>query len=163
MGSRLCIKRLNKEIIMYEKEKFKFQNLIIRPSDDNILNWYFIIYDLKETPFENGVYFGKVKLPHEYPLKAPDFIFYTPSGRFKCETKICTTFSSFHQETYTSTWNILTMMQGLISFMTDTDCDGIGSIKTTNQEKIELANQSLNWNKNFDLFNSIFSDVDSLF
>ena len=54
------------------------------------------------------------------------------------------------------------MMQGLISFMTDTDCDGVGSIKTTNQEKIELANQSLNWNKNFDLFNSTFPDVDLL-
>ena len=57
MASKLCLKRLNKEILMYQKEKFKFPNLILRHQEDDILLWYFIVYDLKETPFENGVYF----------------------------------------------------------------------------------------------------------
>ena len=75
MASKLCLKRLSKEILMYEKENFKFPNLILRHQEDNILLWYFIVYDLKETPFENGVYFGKILLDEQYPLKPPNFIF----------------------------------------------------------------------------------------
>jgi ubiquitin-conjugating enzyme E2 J2 len=163
MTSKLCIKRLNKEILMYQKENFIFPNLILRPDQNNILKWYFIVYDLKDTPFESGVYFGNISLPNEYPLKPPNFIFLTPNGRFQTNTKICTTFSAYHQETYTSTWNILTMMEGLISFMTDINPDkGIGYIHTTNEEKHELAKNSLNWNKSNNIFNVIFPDIDLL-
>jgi ubiquitin-protein ligase len=163
MASKLCIKRLNKEILMYQKENFKFPNLILRPDQNNILVWYFIVYDLKDTSFESGVYFGEITLPNEYPLKPPNFIFLTPNGRFQTNTKICTTFSAYHQETYTSTWNILTMMEGLISFMTDINPDkGIGYIYTTNEEKNDLAKKSLDWNKLNNIFNVIFPDIDSL-
>ena len=55
------------------------------------------------------------------------------------------------------------MMEGMISFMTDKNPDkGIGSIETTEEEKIKLAKDSLEWNKNNDLFKSIFSDIDNL-
>jgi ubiquitin-conjugating enzyme E2 J2 len=163
MASKLCIKRLNKEILMYQKENFKFPNLILRYRPDDILVWYFIVYDLKDTPFENGVYFGKCVLNEQYPLKPPNFFFITPNGRFEINKKICTTFSSYHMETYTSTWNILTMLEGMISFMTDTNHDnGIGSITTSAIEKTQLAHISLQWNKKNDLFNKIFPDIDEL-
>ena len=163
MASKLCLKRLNKEILMYQKEKFKFPNLILRHQEDDILVWYFIVYDLKETPFENGVYFGKILLDEQYPLKPPNFIFITPNGRFETNKKICTTFSAYHQETYTSTWNIMSMMEGMISFMTDREPDtGIGSIKTSDTERINLAKMSLNWNKQNEYFNKIFPDIDNL-
>lgn len=163
MASKLCLKRLNKEILMYQKEKFKFPNLILRHQEDDILLWYFIVYDLKETPFENGVYFGKILLDEQYPLKPPNFIFITPNGRFETNKKICTTFSAYHQETYTSTWNIMSMMEGMISFMTDIAPDtGIGSIKTSDTERINLAKMSLNWNKQNEYFNKIFPDIDNL-
>jgi ubiquitin-protein ligase len=163
MASKLCLKRLNKEIVMYEKENFKFPNLILRHQEDNMLIWYFIVYDLKETSFENGVYFGKILLDEQYPLKPPNFIFITPNGRFETNKKVCTTFSAYHQETYTSTWNIMSMMEGMISFMTDVTPDsGIGSIKTSDAEKCNLANLSLNWNKQNQCFNKIFPDIDNL-
>lgn len=148
MATKLCLKRLNREIAMYQKENFKFPNLILKPKEDNLLIWYFIVYDLKDTPYEGGFYFGKVVLPREYPLKAPDFIFYTPNGRFETNKKICTTFSSYHQDTYTSTWNILTMMEGLISFMTEDNTVGVGSINTSDIEKKRLAQESMTWNNN---------------
>lgn len=163
MASKLCIKRLNKEILMYQKDNFKFPNLILRYHPDDILTWYFIIYDLSDTPFENGVFFGKVMLNEQYPLKPPDFIFITPNGRFETNKKICTTFSSYHLETYTSTWNIMTMLEGMISFMTDKNPEnGVGSIVTSNHEKIQLANASLQWNKQNTLFNKIFPDSDNM-
>jgi len=165
MATKLCIKRLQKELQMYKKDNFKYPNLIIRPKENDLLTWFFIVYDLQETPFENGVYFGKIKLPNDYPLKPPDFYFITPNGRFHTEQKICTTFSSFHQDTYVSSWNIMSMMEGLISFMTDPPSDltnGIGYISTTNQEKQQLAHDSLQWNKNHHMFNEIFHDIHTL-
>lgn len=163
MANKLCLKRLSKEIMMYKNENFKFPNLILRPQEDNLLKWYFIVYDLKDTPFENGIYFGKVLLPNEYPLKPPDFIFITPNGRFETDKKICTTFSAYHMETYTSTWNILTMMEGMISFMTDENPDkGVGYIDTSPQEKNQLAKDSLKWNLQNNEFRKIFHDINEL-
>jgi ubiquitin-protein ligase len=125
-----------------------------------MLLWYFIVHDLKDTVFESGVYFGKIELPDQYPLKAPNFIFITPNGRFATHKNICTTFSAFHQETYTSTWNIMTMMEGMISFMTETlETAGIGSLSTSDEEKKNLALASLSWNLTCEEFNKIFPDA----
>jgi ubiquitin-conjugating enzyme E2 J2 len=146
---------------MYEKENFKFPNLILRPSEETLLKWYFIVYDLKETEFENGVYYGIIDLDPEYPLKPPHFKFYTPNGRFETNTKICTTFSGFHKDTYTSTWNIMTMMEGMISFMTENGT-GIGSLNSPIPERKQLASNSLEWNKKQSLFNKVFPDINLL-
>lgn len=159
--SRIFTKRIQKEIQMYEKEKFKFPNLILRPSEETLLKWYFIVYDLKETDFENGVYYGIVLLEPEYPLKPPNFKFFTPNGRFQTDTKICTTFSGFHKDTYTSTWNIMSMMQGMISFMTENG-SGVGSLVSSPEIRKKLASESLEWNKKQQLFNTVFSDIDTL-
>jgi ubiquitin-conjugating enzyme E2 J2 len=156
MTTRLGKKRLAKEMKLYSESDFKFPNLILKPSESSMLKWYFLVHSLVDTPYENGEYFGKIVLPVEYPLKAPDFYFITPNGRFATNTKICTTFSGFHQETYTSTWNILTMMEGMISFMTDVNPEtGIGSIITSNEEKKRYAQQSRNWNAENEEFRAI--------
>jgi ubiquitin-protein ligase len=163
MTTRIGKKRLIKEIKMYQEENFKFQNLILRPAENNMLKWYFIIYNLDDTPFKNGVYFGKILLPDEYPLKPPDFIFITPNGRFEIYTKICTTFSAYHMDTYSSAWNILTMMEGLISHMTDLhDNKGIGSINSSDEIKKQLAESSMEWNLHNEEFNIVFPDIQKL-
>lgn len=162
MTSRLCQKRLRREIEMYSQENFRFPNLILRPDDSNLLLWYFIVCDIKDTPYEGGYYFGKISLPSEYPLKAPDFIFITPNGRFETNRKICTTFSAYHQDTYTSTWNVLTMMEGMISFMTEDDKTGIGSISTSDTERRHLAQRSIGWNSENVEFKRVFPDFEDL-
>jgi ubiquitin-protein ligase len=157
MRRRLGEKRIAKEIQMYSESNFEFPNLRLKPLESNVFTWYFIVHSLEDTPYEGGEYFGKIVLPSEYPLKAPDFYFLTPNGRFATKTKICTTFSSFHQETYTSTWNVLTMMEGMISFMTDKNPEnGIGSIVTSDQEKRNYAKQSRDWNGQNEEFQRVF-------
>ena len=158
-------KRLNKEIQLYEKDNFKFPNLIIKPSDDLYI-WHFVIYDLKETDYSNGVYLGKVRLPPKYPFKPPDFQFLTPSGRFKINTKICTSFTGYHEELYSPSWNIASMCAGLVSFMTDpierNESKGIGGISSTSAYKNELAEKSRDYIKNntiiFDIFEKYFKE-----
>lgn len=154
-------KRLSKEVQLYKKDDFKFPNLILKPSD-NLEIWYFIVYDLKDTEYENGVYLGKVILPPKYPFKAPDFQFLTPSGRFEINKKLCTSFTGYHQELYSPSWNIASMCAGLISFMTDSadliESKGIGGISTNPEYKKEIANESRNYIKNNKLISNIFEN-----
>ena len=41
------------------------------------------------TPFEGGLYHGRIMLPPEYPFKPPSIMLLTPSGRFEVGKKIC--------------------------------------------------------------------------
>ena len=164
--SNSFFKRLRKEIQLYEKDNFILPNLILKASDDLGI-WYFIIYDLKDTDFDDGVYLGKVILPSNYPFKAPDFCVFTPSGRFEINKKLCTSFSGYHQDLYSPSLNIAGMLHGLISFMTDSvdkpESKGIGGIyNSTKEDKQKLAKDSRNFNMknkfNNDIFEKYFSD-----
>jgi ubiquitin-protein ligase len=142
-------KRLSKEIQLYQKDNFIFPNLILKPSEDNLGLWYFVVYDLKDTEYDTGIYLGKVILPPKYPFKAPDFQFLTPSGRFEINKKLCTSFTGYHQELYSPSWNIVSMCAGLISFMTDSadlvESKGIGGMSSTTEFKQQTAKDSKNY------------------
>jgi ubiquitin-conjugating enzyme E2 J1 len=158
-------KRLSKEIQLYQKDDFKFPNLILKPTD-NLELWYFIVHDLKDTEYENGIYLGKVMLPPKYPFKAPDFQFLTPSGRFEINKKLCTSFTGYHQELYSPSWNIASMCAALTSFMTDSpdliESKGIGGMSTTIEFKQQTASESRNYIKNnkfiLDIFENYFKE-----
>lgn len=157
-------KRLAKEIQLYQKDNFQFPNLILKPSESDLSVWYFVVHDLKDTEYENGIYLGKVILPPKYPFKAPDFQFLTPSGRFEINKKLCTSFTGYHPELYSPSWNIASMCAGLISFMTDStdsiESKGIGGMDTTIEVKKQIAQDSKNYIKNnkaiFDIFEKYF-------
>ncbi len=134
----LSSKRLQQEIVFLKREPI--DSVMIKPSD-NILEWYFIIQGSKETPYEGGFYAGKIIFPAEYPMRAPDFIMLSLSGRFEVGKKICLSFSGYHQETWNPIWTISSMIQGLVSFM-NTEDNTVGAIKTTNDEKKEIAKNS---------------------
>ena len=159
-------KRLAKEIQLYQKDNFQFPNLILKPSESDLSVWYFVVHDLKDTEYENGIYLGKVILPPKYPFKAPDFQFLTPSGRFEINKKLCTSFTGYHPELYSPSWNIASMCAGLISFMTDStdliESKGIGGMDTTTEVKTQIAQDSKNYIKNnkaiFDIFEKYFSE-----
>lgn len=168
--SKSFFKRIYKEIEIYQKDNFSLPNLILKPSDSLKL-WYFIIYNLKETDFEGGVYLGKVTLPDSYPFDPPNFEMLTPSNRFTINTKLCTTFSSYHKNLYNPSFNIAGMLHGLISFMTDDitnpESKGIGGIYTaTIEDKKKTAinsniyNMSNKINKNiFEIYFKEYYDI----
>jgi ubiquitin-protein ligase len=153
-------KRVTKEIQLYQKDNFSFPNLILQPSESLDI-WYFIIHDLKDTEYEGGIYLGKVILPPKYPFKAPDFQFITKSGRFEINKKICTSFTAFHNELYSPSWNIASMCAGLTSFMTDPDNNieskGLGGILMSKEERQKIAQESLNIITKNDIYQKYFS------
>ena len=135
--------------IMSEYRKLKENpepDFVAAPLDDNnLFNWHFIIKGPKGSPFEGGLYHGELLLPSTYPAKPPDIIFRTPNGRFQTNTKICLTFTSFHPEQWTPSWNIRTILTALIAFFPTKAEGAVGGIDRSDEERRRLAEESRNW------------------
>jgi ubiquitin-conjugating enzyme E2 J2 len=82
-------------------------------------------------------------------------MFFTPSGRFEVSKPICTTFTNFHKESWTSGWNVRTMVLATISFMTSEEY-GAGSLNNNSLTRINYAKNSMAHNLKNPLFVSLF-------
>jgi ubiquitin-protein ligase len=121
--------------------------------ENNPLVWYFIIEGQNDSPFGGGEFIGKIVHNPSYPAKAPDYYMMTPNGRFDVETKLCLTNSSFHQETWSSTWTIAAMLIGFYSMFistAETEQKGAGfTIDTNDEKKRKLAKESKAYNEKY--------------
>ncbi len=101
---------------------------------DNIFEWHFTVRGPPDTPFEGGIYHGRILLPPEYPFKPPNFVFMTVSsftstpcssqraqlvyacmhyqenGRFEVGTKICLSISAHHPEHWQPSWSSILIL-----------------------------------------------------
>lgn len=154
-----CTKRLTNELKLFLKEPV--DNVKVAPDENNLLEWYFVIHNIKDHPYKNGVYLGKIDIPYKYPLAAPSISFLTPNGRFTIGDKICTTFTNYHQEEWSPQWTIQGMILGLISFMLDDTGRGVASIVETPEVRERLANNSKEYNKKnyWNIFNKHFPEL----
>jgi ubiquitin-protein ligase len=151
-------KRIKKEIEKYSKENFAFPNLKLAFDESNVMLWYGLINGLEDTIYDKGEYLFKIILNPEYPLKAIDFIFITPSGRFDIGKKICTTFSQFHPGDFRAAWNILSLSQAIISLLLEDGIEyrGIGYIDLGEDKRKELAIKSKEFNNENEIYNKYF-------
>ena len=93
-------------------------NFVAVPDTNNIFEWHFLIFGLKDCPYEGGYYHGKLLFPKEYPLKPPGIMMITPNGRFEPKKRICMSISDYHPESWNPIWKTETIITALISFMT---------------------------------------------
>lgn len=145
MASRQSQKRLAKEYKKIERDPPPF--IIAKPSEENILEWHYIITGPPETPFEGGQYHGILRFAPEYPFKPPSILMVTPNGRFACNTRLCLTISDYHPETWNPGWSVESILTGLLSFMTGDEIT-TGSILSSDNLKRKLAKSSKEWNNN---------------
>jgi ubiquitin-protein ligase len=158
--TKLAMKRINNDYIDYMKANSEGElTFDVYPNPNNILEIYFVLFGLEETPYENGLYLGKIVHSPEYPIKAPDYYMLTPNGRFEINKKICLTTSGFHQTDWVSgAWNLVTLLKGFHNIWHSDiieDKTGISHISKTPATQIKkLAKESLEFNiKNFsDIF-----------
>jgi len=144
MVSAMATKRLRKELVKFQKEPPP--GVVAEPDEANILKWYYVIRGPEETPYEGGVYVGKLVFPSEYPMKAPSIHMLTPSGRFQINTKICMSMSNFHPESWNPLWSVATIIKGVQSFMTTEEVT-TGGLQASELDRKRFANQSVAYNK----------------
>ena len=107
---------------------------VASPDPKNIFEWHFVVYGLKDCPYEGGYYHGKLLFPVEYPMKPPGIMMITPSGRFEPMKRICLSISDFHPESWNPTWKVETILTALVSFM-NSDEVTTGSMSTSDYTK----------------------------
>ena len=151
-----CQKRIQKEY--RDLLKNPIENIIILPNPNNIYEWHYIILGTEE-PYKNGIYYGILTLPIEYPYKAPRIIIKTPNGRFKPDTRLCFSMSDYHQETWNPNWNIRTIMIGFYSFMLE-ESQTEGSIETSYEERLKYTANSYEFNKKIKIYEELFENME---
>jgi len=157
--SPICQKRLKGDLKVLKKEPLELA--CSRPDTDNPLIWYFVLKGPKDSHYKGGYYLGKIEHSPEYPFKPPDFYFYTPSGRFHLNKKICLSNSGYHKEEWSATWNIRNLLIGLLSIFLDDgpESNGIGRLKDTQENRQKMAKQSVSFNiQNYEKEWEMFKD-----
>jgi ubiquitin-conjugating enzyme E2 J2 len=144
MSSNIGIKRLNKEHKDLQESKTN-TNFVAEPDPDNIFDWHFVLFGLKDCAYEGGFYHGLLKFPKEYPMKPPAVMMITPSGRFYEKQLICLTISDYHPESWNPVWKVESILIGLMSFMLS-DEFSVGSQHLSANERKKFAKESLDWN-----------------
>ncbi|KAK8816393.1 ubiquitin-conjugating enzyme E2 [Blastocystis sp. ATCC 50177/Nand II] len=140
MSRSITLGRINKEI--QNMRKNKNPDFHAAPVSSNNLEWHFTIRGPTETPYEKGIYHGKILLPSDFPMSPPDISFFTESGRFEVNKKICLTITSFHKEEWSPSWTIETILQAISSMIPVPTPGAIGSIETPDVEVRQLALKS---------------------
>ncbi|KAK7749952.1 hypothetical protein SLS53_000534 [Cytospora paraplurivora] len=115
------------------------------PLETDLFEWHFTLRGPPGSPFEEGLYHGRIVLPPTYPLRPPSFRFLTPSGRFETNREICLSISGHHEETWQPAWGVRTALVALRSFM-ETDPKGqLGGLATGDDVRRALARESREW------------------
>jgi ubiquitin-conjugating enzyme E2 J2 len=157
MASDLCTRRLTKELSALRKDPIRSPKITVAPNEANILEMHYVIEGSKKTPYEGGIYHGKIIFPKDYPLKPPSVMMVTPSGRFQPSRRLCLSMSDFHPETWNPMWSVSTILTGLYSFMIET-APTLGSVETTTSQKQRFARQSLEFNVRDPNFRKLFPE-----
>ncbi|KAK7023712.1 UBC-like protein [Favolaschia claudopus] len=114
---------------------------------NNSEEWHCTLRGPAGTEFEGGLYHFRILLPAEYPFRPPSIMMLTPSGRFETDTKICISFTSYHEELWQPAWGVRTAIIGLQGFfpLKGKAAVGIGSIEHPIPERKRLAQLSRSW------------------
>jgi ubiquitin-protein ligase len=136
--NKITIKRINGDFKKFNEENPS--HFDVYPNPDNILEIYFLLVGRENTPYEGGLYIGKIVHSPDYPRKAPDYYVMTPNGRFEVKRKICLTNSAYHQADWApAAWNLITLLEGFSSvWHSDIKEDKIGISHITNTPDSEI-------------------------
>ena len=77
------VKRIMQEVKELQENDSDGSDFVTEALENNIFEWHFTIRGPPDTPFDGGVYHGRIILPFEYPFKPPSFMMLTPNGRWE--------------------------------------------------------------------------------
>jgi len=117
------------------------------PLEDDIFEWHCTLRGPVGTDFEGGLYHFRIRLPAEYPFRPPSIMLLTPNGRFELNTKICISFTNYHEELWQPAWGVRTAIIGLQGFfpLKGQAAVGVGALEVPSTERKRLAVLSRVW------------------
>ncbi|MES1902999.1 MAG: Ubiquitin-conjugating enzyme E2 J1 [Paramarteilia canceri] len=140
MASKKTCNNFSQRRLLREFEEVNStEDLIAGLVDNNLKDWHFTFEGPTETPFEKGIYHGRILFKDSYPMEAPDFWFFTPSGKYETNIKICLSNSGYHPEHWNPSWNARTCLIGLKSMFGCDVSGSIGSMKCSDSIQLDLA------------------------
>lgn len=151
-----ALSRLRQDYLRLKRDPVPY--IVAEPLPSNILEWHYIVRGPESSPYDGGMYHGKLKFPQEFPFKPPSIYMITPNGRFKTNTRLCLSISDFHPDTWNPAWSVGTILTGLLSFMLETS-PTLGSIETSEAEKKSLALKSIDCNLKDKVVVELFPDL----
>jgi ubiquitin-conjugating enzyme E2 J2 len=154
MAKKACVARLRKELKAFEPPPY----IRAAPLEHDLQEWRFVLQGPHDSPYEGGMYQGKLRFPDEYPFKPPSIMMITPNGRFETDRRLCLSISDFHPESWIPTWSVASIINGVLSFMLE-DGQTTGSIQTTLAEKHRLRDASVAWNSKDPVFRELFPEL----
>lgn len=131
--------------------------IIARPKETDILEWHYILRGPPETPYAGGEFWGTVIFPPQYPFKPPAIRMITPSGRFSPNSKICTSMSDYHPDSWNPAWGVASILTGLLSFMV-ADESTTGGVSASDHDRMIYAQASHKYNVSQATFRTMFPD-----
>jgi ubiquitin-conjugating enzyme E2 J2 len=143
MATRAAHKRLTREYATISQNPPDY--ILAHPSEENILEWHYVLTGPPNTPYEGGQYWGTLVFPPDYPFAPPAIRMHTPSGRFRCSERLCLSISDFHPKSFNPAWEVSTILLGVLSFMTSEEMT-TGSISATPAERRAHAARTRWWN-----------------
>ncbi len=69
MKSNSAFQRLQAEYRRLAKDPIQY--LTAQPLSSNLLEWRYFVRGPSDTPYEGGIYQGKIVFPFDYPYKPP--------------------------------------------------------------------------------------------
>jgi ubiquitin-conjugating enzyme E2 J2 len=156
MSSSAAIRRLRKEYqLLQATPEF---GLVAAPLETNVLEWHFVLFGSSETPYQGGIYHGKLVFPTNFPMKPPSIMMITESGRFAVNRKICMSMSDFHPELWNPMWGVRSILIAMLSFMNGEELT-TGGMTATDGQRVECARRSLIAITNDDVVKELFPDI----
>lgn len=108
------------------------------PDPNDIYIWYFLLKGPNNSDYENGYYFGKIKL---VPGRTSfDFVMLTPNGKFPVNSKIRLINLSYDFSRQTS-WNMSAILLNLTAILM---LDNMTDISPMEESQLEIRIKALN-------------------
>lgn len=141
------VKRLLREAKQMSEQYEKDGDVQAAPlgDGDNLFDWHFTIRGPSDSPFEDGIYHGRLLFPPQYPMKPPEIFLLTPNGRFETNKKICLSISGYHPETWLPSWSVSTALRALQAFFCTPAKGAIGGLEWPEPERRRIAKKSPEW------------------
>ena len=96
-----AVSRLRQDFLRLKKDPVPY--IVAEPLPSNLLEWHYVVTGPEDSPYDGGLYHGKLVFPVEFPFKPPSIYMITPNGRFKTDTRLCLSISDYHPDT----WQVL--------------------------------------------------------